>query len=99
MPRFKPVHRSKMVVPLVLEDQVQARSFDFAMDGWVDTELELLKLDQLFNNDEAGASVYDSCVVLKIVLLAYSRRVRSSYSTQRILDFVERLATRAVLEC
>lgn len=52
--------------------------FEFALDHLIDHELDLSRLDTRFNNDAAGASAYDSRVMLRIVLLAYSRGLISS---------------------
>jgi transposase len=78
MPRYKPVHRDPLLLPVVLADQVQPGTFEFALDHLVDHELDLSGLDARFRNDTTGASAYDPRVMLKIVLLAYSRGLISS---------------------
>ncbi|MBK9571295.1 MAG: IS1182 family transposase [Rhodoferax sp.] len=78
MPRCKPVDRSPRLLPVVLSEQIQSGTFEFALDHLVDHELNLDALDVRFNNDEVGASAYDPRVMLKIVLLAYSRGLISS---------------------
>ena len=78
MPRYKPVHRDSLLLPVVLSDQIQPGTFEFALDHLVDHELDLSALDAKFRNDETGASAYDPRVMLKIVLLAYSRGLISS---------------------
>ena len=78
MARYKPVHRDPLLLPVVLADQVQPGTFEFALDHLVDHELDLSALDARFRNDETGASAYDPRVMLKIVLLAYSRGLISS---------------------
>jgi len=78
MPRYKPVHRDPLLLPVVLADQVQPGTFEFALDHLVDHELDLSALDARFRNDETGASAYDPRVMLKIVLLAYSRGLITS---------------------
>ena len=49
----------------------------------IDHELDLSGMDKKFNNDVVGASAYDPRVMLKIVLLAYSRGVVSSRAIER----------------
>lgn len=83
MPRYKPVDRSPRFLPVVLSEQIQPGTFEFALDHLVDHELDLSQLDARFRNDEAGASAYDPRVMLKIVLLAYSRGLVSSRSIER----------------
>ena len=78
MPRYKPVHRDPLLLPVILAEQVQPETFEFALDHLVDHELDLCALDARFNNDVTGASAYDPRVMLKIVLLAYSRGLISS---------------------
>ena len=78
MPRYKPVYRDPLLLPVVLGEQIQAGTFEFALDHLVDHELDLSGLDARFRNDETGASAYDPRVMLKIVLLAYSRGLVSS---------------------
>lgn len=83
MARYKPIHRDPMLLPVVLDEQIQPGTFEFALDYLVDHELELSALDARFRNDETGASAYDPRVMLKIVLLAYSRGLISSRRIER----------------
>ncbi len=78
MARYKPIDRNPRLLPVVLSEQIQPGSFEFALDHLVDHELDLSALDARFRNDETGASAYDPRVMLKIVLLAYSRGLISS---------------------
>jgi transposase len=57
---------------VVLDEQIQPGTFEFALRHLIDEELDLSALDANFRNDVTGASAYDSRVMLKIVLLAYS---------------------------
>jgi transposase len=50
----------------------------------VDTEIDLSGIEKRYVNDETGAPAYDPAVMLKIVLLAYSRGVISSRSIERL---------------
>jgi transposase len=83
MPRYKPVDRSPRLLPVVLDEQIQRGTFEFALDLLVDHELDLSGLDARFSNDETGASAYDPRVMLKIVLLAYSRGLVSGRTIER----------------
>ena len=84
MARFKLVDRSPRFLPIVLESQLIAGSFEHALDILVDTEIDLSRLAKRFSNDETGAPAYDPAVMLKIVLLAYSRGVISSRHIERL---------------
>jgi transposase len=83
MARYKVVDRNPRLLPVVLSEQIQPGSFEFALDHLVDHELDLSALDARFHNDQTGASAYDPRVMLKIVLLAYSRGLISSRSIEQ----------------
>lgn len=78
MARYKPIVRDGIFLPVVLAEQIQPGAFEFALDHLVDHELDLSALDAKFDNDDTGAPAYDPRVMLKIVLLAYSRGLISS---------------------
>lgn len=78
MPHYKPLERNGLLLPVILAEQIQPGSFEFALDHLVDHELDLGDLDARFNNDETGAPAYDPRAMLKIVLLGYSRGLISS---------------------
>ena len=86
MARYKPIERGGMLIPVMLHEQIQPGSFEFALDHLVDHELDLSALDARFNNDEVGASAYDPRVMLKIVLLAYSRGLISSRKIEQACE-------------
>jgi transposase len=77
MARFKEVDRNPRFRPIVLEAQLQPGSFEYALDYRVDHQLDLSPLRTRYKNDETGAPAYDPAVMLKIVLLAYSKRPAS----------------------
>jgi transposase len=84
MARFKLVDRSPRFLPVVLESQLIAGSFEHALDVLIDTEIDLSRVAARFCNDQTGAPAYDPAVMLKIVLLAYSRGVVSSRAIERL---------------
>jgi transposase len=83
MPRYKPVDRNPKFIPVVLSEQIQPGTFEFTLDHLIDHELDLSALDSRFKNDQTGATAYDPRVMLKIVLLAYSRGLISSRAIER----------------
>lgn len=83
MARFKPVDMSPRFLPVVLEQQLVAGTFEHALHVLIDTEFDLSPLRAKFSNDATGASAYDPAVLLKIVLLAYSRGIISSRAIER----------------
>lgn len=83
MARFKPVDLSPRFLPVVLEQQIIPGTFEHALHVLIDTKFDLSSLHSKFNNDSTGAPAYDPGVLLKIVLLAYSRGIISSRAIQR----------------
>jgi transposase len=84
MARYKLVDRSPRLLPVVLDAQLVAGSFEYALDYLIDREIDLSGLAKRYANDETGAPAYDPAVMLKIVLLAYSRGVVSSRAIERL---------------
>jgi hypothetical protein len=51
MPRYKPAQRNGLFIPVVLDEQIQPGTFEFALQHLVDVELDLTPLDARFRND------------------------------------------------
>ena len=83
MARYKVIDRSPRFLPVVLDAQLMAGSFEYALDYLIDNEIDLSGFDARYNNDDTGAPAYDPAVMLKIVLLAYSRGMISSRAIER----------------
>src|SRR5688572_25159863 len=84
MARYKLVDRSPRLLAIDLAAQLVPGSFEYALDRLIDDEMDVRALGERFLNDETGAPAYDPAVMLKIVLLAYSRGVISSRSIERL---------------
>jgi transposase len=80
MPRFKTPDYGLKMIPVDFAQQVLPGSFEFALCYLVDNELDLSTLRSRYTNDAGGAPAFDPAVLLKIVLLAYSRGLLSSRS-------------------
>ncbi len=79
MPKFKPTNQAQgHFLPVFFPKQLQQGTFEFAVNYLVDHELDLFCIEQRYNNDETGAPAYDPCILLKVILLAYSRGITSS---------------------
>ncbi|OGA45862.1 MAG: hypothetical protein A3G24_18425 [Betaproteobacteria bacterium RIFCSPLOWO2_12_FULL_62_13] len=83
MARFKVVNMSPRFLPVVLEQQLVPGTFEHALHTLIDSEFDLSALEAKFKNDETGAPAYDPAVMLRIVLLGYSRGMVSSRSIER----------------
>jgi transposase len=84
MARYKLVDRSPRLLPVNLAAQLMPGSFEHALDFLIDTEIDLSGVATRYVNDDTGAPAYDPGVMLKIVLLAYSRGIVSSRSIERL---------------
>src|SRR5690606_14901606 len=78
MARFKPVHQGMLMLAVDFDKQVQPGSFEHALCHLIDLHLDLQGLRARTNNDNGGAPAYHHAVLLKFVLLAYSRGIISS---------------------
>jgi len=67
-----------ILTPIHLSHQIQPGTFEYTLHHIVDNLPDLSELENRFNNDETGAPAYDPRILLKIVLLAYSRGIISS---------------------
>jgi transposase len=84
MARYKVVDRSPRFLPIVLDAQLMGGSFEYALDYLIDHEIDLCGIARRYVNDATGAPAYDPAVMLKVVLLAYSRGVVSSRAIERL---------------
>lgn len=66
------------MLPVDFDKQVKPGRFEHALCHLVDHKLDLEGLRNRIKNDDGGAPAYDPAVLLKIVLLSYSRGIISS---------------------
>jgi len=79
MPRFKDYdYRQAKLLPVSFEKQILPGTFEHSLCHVIDHELDLRIFDDRYGNDEMGCPAYDPAILLKIILLAYSRGVTSS---------------------
>jgi transposase len=84
MARYKHYDYSQSVlIPLCLEDQIMPGTLEFAIHTLVEERIDTSIFDEKYNNDETGRSAYDPKILLKIVLLAYSRGLNSSRKIEK----------------
>jgi transposase len=69
--------------PVSLEDQLMPGTLEFAIHTLVETRMDTSFFDGRHNNDETGSPAYDPKILLKVLLLAYSRRTISSRKIER----------------
>jgi hypothetical protein len=78
MPRFKTPDYGLKMIPVDFDQQVIPGSFEHALCYLVDHEIDFAGLEARYRNDTSGAPAFAPAVLLKIVLLAYSRGLISS---------------------
>ena len=79
MARFKTYDYSQLVfLPVSLADQLMPGTLEFAIHTLVEHRLDMSVFDGKYRNDEMGRAAYDPKILLKLVLLAYSRGLISS---------------------
>jgi transposase len=79
MARYKTYdYRQRVLLPVSLEDQLMPGTLEFAIHTLVEKRLDMSIFASKYCNDETGRTAYDPKILLKVVLLAYSRGLISS---------------------
>ena len=79
MPKFIDYdYNQTVMLPISFDRQILPNSFEHSLNYLIDNELDLSIFDHRFNNDDGGRPAYDPALLLKIVLLAYSKGITSS---------------------
>lgn len=79
MARFKPVsYAQTLMVPIILEKQLVPGTLEFAIHHLIETRIDMSPFEGKIRNDETGRPAYNPKVILKAVLLAYSRGIIGS---------------------
>ena len=79
MAKFKAYdYRQRVLLPVSLEDQLMPGTLEFAIHTLVEKRLDMSIFEGKYRNDETGRAAYDPKILLKVVLLAYSRGLISS---------------------
>jgi len=79
MAKFKTYdYRQRVLLPVSLEDQLMSGTLEFAIHTLVEKRLDMSIFEGKYCNDETGRAAYDPKILLKVVLLAYSRGLISS---------------------
>jgi transposase len=79
MPRYKYYNYNQTVmIPIELEKQIIRGSLEYAIHKLVEERVKIGVFEKKLKNDETGRPAYDPKVMLKIILLAYSKGIISS---------------------
>jgi transposase len=79
MARYKPNEFSQnLLIPISLQEQIIPGSLEYAICTLVDERMDMSLFDEKYRNDDMGRRAYDPRILLKVVLLGYSRGLISS---------------------
>tara|TARA_R110002074_G_scaffold124389_1_gene260816 strand:+ start:1907 stop:2956 length:1050 start_codon:yes stop_codon:yes gene_type:complete len=82
-PRFIPynIDQNAMVV-INYQDQLQPGSFEHAVHYLIEHKLDLSIFHPKYRNEDTGRLAYDPAILLKIILFAYSKGIKTSREMQ-----------------
>jgi len=84
MAKYKPYDYSQdVLIAANLENQLIPGTLEFAIHILVEDRLDTSIFDDRYSNDETGRWAYDPKILLKVVLLGYSRGLISSRQLER----------------
>ena len=84
MAKYKRYDYSQSVlIPVALEEQLVPGTLEFAIHTLVERRMDMSVFDDNYQNDETGRSAYDPKILLKVLLLGYSRGLTSSRQIER----------------
>ena len=84
MAKYKPYDYSQsLLIPVSLQEQLMTGTLEFAIHTLVEDRMDMSVFDRKYQNDETGRRAYDPKILLKVVLLAYSRGQMSSRQIER----------------
>ncbi len=83
MPKFIPAdYNQTSIVVINFQDQLEPGTFEHAIHHLIDQRLDLSIFHPNYKNEAVGRPAYDPAILLKIVLFAYSKGVKSSREIQ-----------------
>lgn len=74
------------LLPVSFHKQIQPGTFEYTLSYLIDNKVDLSCFEELYKNDETGASAYNPSILLKIILFAYSRGIFSSRDIARACE-------------
>jgi len=84
MAKFKPCNEDQLVMlPISLQDQLVPGTLEHTLSQLVDQHVDLSVFDARYNNDETGATAIHPKILLKVILVAYSKGLISSRQIER----------------
>ncbi len=79
MARYKEYsYEQGVMIPVDFSSQILPGTMEYTINWMVDNRIDLSGISRRYSNDNTGAPAYDPAILLKIILLAYSRGIVSS---------------------
>ena len=79
MARYKHYsYEQGVMIPVDFTSQIVPGTIEYTINWLVDNKIDLSGISKRYINDSTGAPAYDPAILLKIILLAYSRGIISS---------------------
>lgn len=79
MPKYiKTDYDQSILLPIKLSKQLVPGTLEYAIDKIVETKIDITPFEDKIINDKTGRPAWDPKVILKIILLAYSRGIFTS---------------------
>jgi transposase len=76
-------YKQRLMIPVSLEEQLVPGTLEFAIHMLVERRMDMSVFEGKYQNDETGRRAYDPKILLKVVLLGYSRGLTSSRQIER----------------
>jgi len=76
-------YSQKALIPVNLEEQLVPGTLEFAIHTLVDTRIDMSIFDDRYKNDDTGRLAYDPKIMLKVILLGYSRGLIGSRKIEK----------------
>ena len=84
MPRYKPFNYAQTtMIPISLEKQIVEGTLEHTIHYMVERKMDTTVFEDRFKNDDTGCPAYHPKVLLKVILLAYSRGLVSSRDIEK----------------
>ena len=84
MARYKKYdYNQTVMLPISLKNQLEVGTLEYAIKKLVDEKIDRTVFDKNYHNDDTGCPAYDPKLLLKVVLLAYSRGITGSRKIEK----------------
>lgn len=74
------------LLPVSFHKQIHSGTFEYTLNYLIDNVVDLTVFEDLYFNDETGAPAYNPSILLKVILLAYSRGIFTSREIARVCE-------------